>query len=149
MGSWKPGVEDEEYLAEDFFFHRVPKFNEMYKLPVSKKPEAPSDESLLNFKSIILEEVQEIDDVIALKDPLERMTALTDWLCDLIVYCSTKAHLHGLPTVPALEVIMQSNFSKLDANGEPIYDARGKVMKGLNYWKPEPKIKALLAELLK
>jgi hypothetical protein len=39
---------------------------------------------------------------------------------------------------------MESNFSKLDRNGEPIYDARGKVMKGPDYWKPEPKITEIL-----
>lgn len=42
---------------------------------------------------------------------------------------------------------MQSNFSKLGADGKPIYDERGKVQKGQNYWKPEPKIKALPAGL--
>ncbi len=39
---------------------------------------------------------------------------------------------------------MQSNFSKLGADGKPIYDERGKVMKGPGYWQPEPKIRALL-----
>jgi hypothetical protein len=40
---------------------------------------------------------------------------------------------------------MQSNFSKLGEDGKPIYDERGKVMKGGNYWKPEPKISEILA----
>jgi len=31
----------------------------------------------------------------------------------------------------------------------PIYDERGKVMKGPGYWKPEPKIEELLASLTK
>jgi hypothetical protein len=39
---------------------------------------------------------------------------------------------------------MDSNESKLDANGNPIYDSNGKFLKGPNYWKPEPKIKTLL-----
>ncbi len=29
-------------------------------------------------------------------------------------------------------------------DGLPIYDERGKVLKGPNYWKPEPKIRELL-----
>jgi hypothetical protein len=45
-----------------------------------------------------------------------------------------------------LDVIMDSNESKLGADGKPIYDANGKFLKGPNYWKPEPKIKALLAK---
>jgi hypothetical protein len=44
---------------------------------------------------------------------------------------------------------MDSNFSKLGADGKPIYDERGKVMKGPFYWKPEPKIKELLLERIK
>jgi hypothetical protein len=42
---------------------------------------------------------------------------------------------------------MDSNESKLGADGKPIYDANGKFLKGPNYWKPEPRIKALLERL--
>jgi predicted HAD superfamily Cof-like phosphohydrolase len=52
-----------------------------------------------------------------------------------------------LPLDQVLAIIMQSNFSKLGADGLPIYDERGKVMKGPNYWKPEPKIQAMLGAL--
>ena len=45
-----------------------------------------------------------------------------------------------------LAIIRQSNFSKLGADGKPIYDERGKVQKGPGYWKPEPKISEMLAE---
>ena len=77
---------------------------------------------------------------------LEILTDMSDWLGDIVVYCSSEAKRWGLPLDQILNVIMQSNFSKLDANGEPIYDERGKVMKGPNYWKPEPKISQLLSE---
>lgn len=43
-----------------------------------------------------------------------------------------------------LDVIMDSNESKLGADGKPIYDENGKFLKGPNYWKPEPRIKTLL-----
>jgi hypothetical protein len=43
-----------------------------------------------------------------------------------------------------LQIIMDSNASKLGADGKPIYDANGKFLKGPNYWKPEPKIRELL-----
>jgi len=42
---------------------------------------------------------------------------------------------------------MDSNESKLGADGRPIYDANGKFLKGPNYWRPEPRIKALLLGL--
>ena len=42
--------------------------------------------------------------------------------------------------------VMDSNESKLGADGNPIYDANGKFLKGPHYWQPEPKIKAILEE---
>ena len=43
--------------------------------------------------------------------------------------------------------VMDSNESKLGADGRPIYDANGKFLKGPNYWRPEPGIKVLLQGL--
>jgi predicted HAD superfamily Cof-like phosphohydrolase len=43
-----------------------------------------------------------------------------------------------------LGIIMASNMSKLGPDGKPIYDERGKVLKGPNYWKPEPMIKRMI-----
>ena len=50
----------------------------------------------------------------------------------------------GIPLEDVLQIIMDSNASKLGADGKPIYDANGKFLKGPNYWKPEPKIRELL-----
>ena len=35
------------------------------------------------------------------------------------------------------EEVQNSNMSKLDENGKPIYNEHGKVMKGPNYFKPD------------
>ena len=103
------------------------------------------------FKDILMEEVHEIDEIIAAqqegKDPLEVLTMLADLLGDIQVYCASEMAKFGLPLDQVLGIIMQSNFSKLGADGLPIYDERGKVMKGPGYWKPEPKIRALLESL--
>jgi predicted HAD superfamily Cof-like phosphohydrolase len=37
------------------------------------------------------------------------------------------------------DAIQQSNMSKLDVNGKPIYREDGKVLKGPNYFKPDIK----------
>ena len=47
---------------------------------------------------------------------------------------------------PVLNIIMDSNESKLGADGLPIYNADGKVLKGPNYWKPEPALRKMLEE---
>ena len=126
----------------------IEKFNKMYKLPTPSKPKMILASELVNFSNILEEEVDESRDILVEiavdSDPLKVQTMTADWLGDIIVYCSTQALKFGLPMDKVLKVIMDSNFSKLGADGKPIYDDRGKVMKGPNYWKPEPKIRAIL-----
>jgi predicted HAD superfamily Cof-like phosphohydrolase len=44
---------------------------------------------------------------------------------------------------------MDSNFSKLGADGKPIYNPdTGKVLKGPNFWGPEIRIREILLERL-
>ena len=137
------------------FANDIAKFNGIYKLPVNTAPTldvgVPAAERMVAFKDILMEEVHEIDEIIAAqhegKDPLEVLTMLADLLGDIQVYCASEMAKFGLPLDHVLGIIMQSNFSKLGADGLPIYDERGKVMKGPGYWKPEPKIRALLESL--
>ena len=65
-------------------------------------------------------------------------------LGDIIVYCRSEALKYGIPLEEVLDIIMDSNESKLGADGKPIYDENGKFLKGPNYWKPEPKIREML-----
>ena len=138
------------------FSNDIAKFNGIYKLPVSATPTldvgVPAAERMAAFKDILMEEVHEMDEIIAAqKDGAGALTVLTmlaDLLGDIQVYCASEMAKFGLPLDQVLAIIMQSNFSKLGADGLPIYDERGKVMKGPDYWKPEPKIKAMLADFL-
>jgi len=139
------------------FANDIQKFNGIYKLPVSHIPTTdvgvPVVERLKAFKSILAEELDEIDEIIAAAErgdsQLDVLTMLADLLGDIQVYCASEMAKFGLPLDEVLAVIMQSNFSKLGQDGKPIYDERGKVMKGANYWKPEPKIAQLLEAKLK
>jgi predicted HAD superfamily Cof-like phosphohydrolase len=79
---------------------------------------------------------------------LDLLTALADLLGDIQVYCGSEMVKFGLPIDDVLFIIMQSNFSKMGADGNPIYDERGKLQKGPHYWKPEPKIRELLRSML-
>ncbi len=133
------------------FAQRIALMNAMYRLPAHGKPTLPDNtaERLVKFKATLMEEVHEIDGIAALAasgaDPAEVLTAMADLLGDVIVYCRSEALKYGLPLEDVLDVIMDSNESKLGADGNPIYDANGKFLKGPNYWKPEPRIKALLS----
>lgn len=143
----------------NLFSENIKKFNAIYKLPIANTPTlyAVNDPviRLKAFKNILAEELNEIDDVIELvKDShdhdssVNALVALSDLLGDIQVYCASEMAKFGLPQDQILEIIMQSNFSKLGADGLPIYDERGKVQKGPNYYKPEPEIKSLIQSRL-
>ena len=132
------------------FAQRIAAMNAMYRLPASDEPRLPADvaDRLIKFKATLLDEVHEIDEVVALAKngapPAEIAVAIADLLGDVVVYCRSEALKYGLPLEEVLDIIMDSNESKLGADGNPIYDANGKFLKGPDYWKPEPKIRALL-----
>ena len=135
------------------FSARIAAMNAMYKLPACDTPTVPADvaDRLVKFKATLMDEVHEIDEIVALAkngaDKADVAVAIADLLGDVIVYCRSEALKYGIPLEDVLDLIMDSNESKLGADGKPIYDANGKFLKGPNYWKPEPKIKALLESL--
>lgn len=132
------------------FPERIAAMNAMYRLPAHDRPTLPADiaDRLVKFKATLLDEVHEIDEISRLAknggDPVDVAVAIADLLGDIIVYCRSEALKYGLPLEEVLDVIMDSNESKLGADGKPIYDANGKFLKGPDYWRPEPRIKALL-----
>lgn len=150
-------------MADQDFYRDIERFNDIYKLPNHQMPTLLPPERIRNFQNILAEEVEEGGDIAAKYEQLMAeaddtlhqdarlaiLTDMADWLGDIVVYCASEARRWGIPLDRVLEVIMQSNFSKLDANGHPIYDERGKVMKGPHYWKPEPKIAEVLQESIK
>jgi len=132
------------------FAQRIAAMNAMYNLPANDRPSLPDNvtDRLVKFKATLLDEVHEIDDIVELSkngsSAIDIAVAIADLLGDIMVYCRSEALKYGLPLEDVLDIIMDSNESKLDADGNPIYDANGKFLKGPNYWKPEAKIKALL-----
>ncbi len=136
---------------EKGFADRIRAMNAMYKLPASEELNIPADvaDRLKKFKATLRDEVDEIDEIIVAADrgdpKIDVAVAIADLLGDIIVYCRSEALKYGIPLEDVLSIIMDSNESKLGADGKPIYDANGKFLKGPNYWKPEPKIRELLS----
>lgn len=138
------------------FLLDINRMNEMYKMPEVRNNVVAFAERLRDFQSILEEECKEITqlfpttvqeevDMLQVRDDIK--IGLADLLGDIIVYCASEAKRWGIPIDRVLNIIMQSNFSKLDENGQPIYDERMKLLKGPGYWKPEPKIAELLASV--
>lgn len=139
------------------FADKIRDMNAMYKLPINNVPTLPEYSAvaqLQNFIDILGEELQEGHAIVGNMQlpspagaPLQTLVQLADWLGDITVYCRSEALKYGIPLEDVLDIIMASNASKLGAMGRPIYDARGKFLKGPHYWKPEPKIQELLEHL--
>ena len=83
--------------------------------------------------SLIIEELEEFKEAIKNNDLKEVADALTD-----ILYVTYGAgHAFGINLDKCFEEVQQSNMSKLNKDGKPIYNEAGKVMKGPKYFKPD------------
>ena len=74
-----------------------------------------------------------LKEAIDKKDIKEVADALTD-----ILYVTYGAgHAFGIDLDKCFKEVQDSNMSKLGSDGKPIFNSRGKVMKGPNYFKPD------------
>ena len=114
-------------------FERVKKFMQTFGQQIKEKAEFP-DEKITKLRyELIEEELQELKEAIDKKDIKEVADALTD-----ILYVTYGAgHAFGINLDKCFQEVQNSNMSKLDQNGKPIYNEKGKVMKGPNYFKPD------------
>ena len=114
-------------------FNKVKIFMETFAQEVNNKPSF-SSERINNLRyELIREELDEFKDALKNQDILEVADALTD-----ILYVTYGAgHAFGIDLDKCFEEVQQSNMSKLDERGKPIYNESGKVMKGPNYFKPD------------
>ena len=102
---------------------------------VKTKPSFPDDKIVKLRNSLIEEELSELKEAVNNKDITEVADALTD-----ILYVTYGAgHAYGIDLDKCFDEVQNSNMSKLDENGNPIYNENGKVMKGPNYFKPNLK----------
>ena len=114
-------------------FDKVGNFMKTFGQEVKNQPSF-SSEKINNLRyDLIKEELAELKDAMKKKDLLEVADALTD-----ILYVTYGAgHAFGIDLDKCFEEVQNSNMSKLDENGKPIYNESGKVMKGPNYFKPD------------
>ena len=114
-------------------FNKVRTFMKTFGQEVKTKPSFSTEKINKLRVDLIKEELQELTEAMNSKDLLEVADALTD-----ILYVTYGAgHAFGIDLDKCFEEVQNSNMSKLDENGEPIYNDSGKVMKGPNYFKPD------------
>ena len=114
-------------------FKSVKKFMELFGQEIKEKASFPDDKITSLRYELIKEELSELKEAIDNKDIKEVADALTD-----ILYVTYGAgHAFGIDLDKCFEEVQNSNMSKLGSDGKPIYNDKGKVMKGPNYFKPD------------
>ena len=114
-------------------FSKVGTFMKTFGQEVKDKPAFSTDKINKLRIDLIKEELEELTEAMKNKDLLEVADALTD-----ILYVTYGAgHAFGIDLDKCFEEVQNSNMSKLDKYGKPIYNNAGKVMKGPSYFKPD------------
>ena len=113
-------------------FNKVKVFMETFGQEVKSKASFP-DQKIQNLRyDLIKEELDELKVALDQKNLKEVADALTD-----ILYVTYGAgHAFGIDLDKCFTEVQNSNMSKLDENGKPIYNENGQVMKGPNYFQP-------------
>ena len=114
-------------------FESVKKFMETFGQEIKEKACFPNEKIISLRYDLIKEELEELKVAIDNKNIKEVADALTD-----ILYVTYGAgHAFGINLDKCFEEVQNSNMSKLGADGRPIFNDKGKVMKGPNYFKPD------------
>jgi len=114
-------------------FEKVRKFMETFGQEIKEKAQFPNEKITSLRYDLIKEELDELKEAMDNNDIKEVADALTD-----ILYVTYGAgHAFGINLDKCFEEVQNSNMSKLGTDGKPIYNDKGKVMKGPNYFKPD------------
>ena len=113
-------------------FEDVKKFMVTFSQVVRTKPQFPDDKTMQLRFDLIKEELNELEHAMKTKNLKEIADALTD-----ILYVTYGAgYAYGINLDKCFKEVQRANMSKLGNDGKPIYNEKGKVMKGPNYSEP-------------
>ena len=116
-------------------FDDVKTFMQTFGQEVKTRAEFPKKKIIKLRYDLIKEELNELQNAMNTKNLKEIADALTD-----ILYVTYGAgHAYGIDLDKCFSEVQRSNMSKLGENGKPIYNKKGKVMKGPQYFEPNLK----------
>jgi len=143
-------------------FQHVREFHEKFNHPIHATPTVPDTKIVKLRLALILEEFTELTEACVNEESAEsqhllqtlhhamsHVKALTeddlnvslvdvaDALTDINYVVYGAGHCFGLNLDACMEEVQRSNMSKLGADGKPIYNEHGKIMKGPNYVEPD------------
>ena len=116
-------------------FNDVKTFMHAFGQEVKVKAKFPNEKIIKLRYELIREELEEFKRAMEAKNLKEIADALTD-----ILYVTYGAgHAYGIDLDKCFSEVQRSNMSKLGEDGKPIYNEKGKVMKGPKYFEPNLK----------
>lgn len=145
--------------SSDSNFHRVAEFHRAFSLPVEPRPVVPDDATVRLRLALLLEEFHELAEatcqnasevqqeflatLVQAREQLETLDGfqvdlveVADALTDINYVTYGAGHTFGIDLNACCEEVHRSNMSKLGADGKPVKDGRGKVLKGPTYSPP-------------
>ena len=116
-------------------FEDVKIFMKTFGQMIRTKPQFPNEKTIRLRYDLIKEELNELEQAMKTKNLKEIADSLTD-----ILYVTYGAgYAYGIDLDKCFKEVQRANMSKLGKDGKPIYNDRGKVMKGPNYRAPNLK----------
>ena len=114
-------------------FEKVGLFMKTFNQEVKTKSSLSSEKINSLRISLISEELEELRKAISDNNIVE----VADALADILYVTYGSGHAFGIDLDKCFNEVQDSNMSKLDPDGNPIFNEYGKVMKGPNYFKPD------------
>ena len=116
-------------------FEDVKTFIVTFGQMVRTKPKLPDEKTIQLRYDLIKEELNELEQAMKTRNLKEIADALTD-----ILYVTYGAGFaYGIDLDKCVKEVQRANMSKLGTDGKPIFNEKGKVMKGPNYSEPNLK----------
>lgn len=116
---------------------QVRDFHEAMNLPKGVEFISKHNPLILLRYRLIQEEFNEVAQELLKVDEEKDFPNLAKELADLIIVAIGTALTFGIDIDMVMAHVHHSNMSKLDDDGNPIYNSDGKVMKGPNYQPPD------------
>jgi predicted HAD superfamily Cof-like phosphohydrolase len=114
----------------------VKEFHTAFKIGYSETPVADLGESKSTLRyHLMKEENEEYLEAVQNNDLVEIADALGDMMYVLLGTILEHGLQHKIEAI--FDEIQRSNMSKLDEEGNPISRKDGKIIKGVNYFKPD------------
>ena len=116
-------------------FEKVGKFMKTFGQEVKNEAKFPEEKIVKLRYDLIAEELEEFK--VALKD--KNIKEVADALTDILYVTYGAGCAYGIDLDKCFKEVQRANMSKLGEDGKPIFNDKGKVMKGPNYSEPNLK----------